>query len=149
MEMNGITMRPLGLKADVALDERKEQMLRKIEDYDLTYLLENLIGRIGLSGDDAAEAVFELKRYFGIIALQDSPLGIPQDSVVDEAWHEFIVFTSQYKKFCKEVFGEFIEHQPRTKQFLVPRSALYNLVNCYKKYYGKMGKAWGTLRNDF
>jgi hypothetical protein len=32
--------------------------------------------------------------------------------VVDQAWHEFILFTKEYARFCKEYCDRFIHHQP-------------------------------------
>lgn len=32
--------------------------------------------------------------------------------VVDEAWHNFILFTKEYKKFCNGTFGRFLHHIP-------------------------------------
>lgn len=32
--------------------------------------------------------------------------------IVDEAWHTFILFTSEYVKFCQDVFGKYIHHSP-------------------------------------
>ena len=32
--------------------------------------------------------------------------------VVDDAWHEFILFTKSYNSFCKRGFGRFLHHTP-------------------------------------
>jgi hypothetical protein len=32
--------------------------------------------------------------------------------IVDEAWHEFILFTRDYQDFCQKVFGQFLHHIP-------------------------------------
>ncbi len=34
---------------------------------------------------------------------------------VDDLWHEFILFTRDYKKFCDEAFGTFLHHTPAVK----------------------------------
>ncbi|MDP9198349.1 MAG: hypothetical protein M3O07_03925, partial [Pseudomonadota bacterium] len=34
---------------------------------------------------------------------------------VDDLWHEFILFTRDYKKFCDEAFGQFLHHTPAVK----------------------------------
>jgi hypothetical protein len=31
---------------------------------------------------------------------------------VDDLWHEFILFTKHYDKFCKQAFGHFLHHTP-------------------------------------
>ncbi len=32
--------------------------------------------------------------------------------VVDDLWHEFILFTHNYETFCKQAFGQFRHHTP-------------------------------------
>lgn len=32
--------------------------------------------------------------------------------VVDDAWHEFILFTRSYKAFCNKALGRFLHHTP-------------------------------------
>lgn len=32
--------------------------------------------------------------------------------VVDDAWHEFILFTRTYKSFCQKALGRFLHHTP-------------------------------------
>ncbi|MEI6713920.1 MAG: hypothetical protein WCO60_09220 [Verrucomicrobiota bacterium] len=32
--------------------------------------------------------------------------------VVDDLWHEFILFTAEYQKFCEKAFGRFLHHTP-------------------------------------
>lgn len=43
-----------------------------------------------------------------VIAINDDLL------IIDEMWHNFILFTKDYKAFCYEYFGDFINHQPMT-----------------------------------
>jgi hypothetical protein len=31
---------------------------------------------------------------------------------VDEAWHQFILFTAQYAEFCARYFGRYVHHSP-------------------------------------
>ncbi len=38
-------------------------------------------------------------------------LAMPSQAVND-AWHEFILFTRQYDKFCRHAFGRFLHHTP-------------------------------------
>ncbi len=32
--------------------------------------------------------------------------------VVDDLWHEFILYTREYQQFCKKAFGQFLHHIP-------------------------------------
>jgi len=35
--------------------------------------------------------------------------------VVDDLWHEFILFTRDYQRFCEQAFGQFLHHTPAVK----------------------------------
>ena len=39
------------------------------------------------------------------------PVSMPSE-VVDDLWHEFILYTRSYKEFCDKAFGQFLHHQP-------------------------------------
>lgn len=32
--------------------------------------------------------------------------------IIDEMWHTFILFTKDYRNFCLDYFGHFIDHEP-------------------------------------
>ncbi len=36
--------------------------------------------------------------------------------IIDEMWHNFILFTNDYKNYCIDKFGFYIHHQPTTKK---------------------------------
>jgi hypothetical protein len=38
-------------------------------------------------------------------------LAMPSE-VVDDLWHEFILYTREYEQFCKQAFGRFFHHTP-------------------------------------
>jgi len=37
--------------------------------------------------------------------------------VVDDLWHEFILYTRDYKLFCDKAFGNFLHHTPAVRLF--------------------------------
>lgn len=40
-----------------------------------------------------------------------APVAMPSQ-VADELWHEFILYTRHYERFCQEAFGRFLHHAP-------------------------------------
>src|SRR5437870_4406630 len=57
----------------------------------------------------------ELKRFLVLRALNpDIPYGMT--GKVDEFWHTFILFTRDYQRFCEEVAGTFLHHDPGVGQ---------------------------------
>jgi hypothetical protein len=53
-----------------------------------------------------------LKQYFQVCNLAGKQFVSMPSQVVDDAWHEFILFTRQYQIFCKGAFGRFLHHVP-------------------------------------
>ncbi|WLQ12414.1 hypothetical protein O5O45_22050 [Hahella aquimaris] len=53
-----------------------------------------------------------LREYFHISRMADGRMVSMPSQVVDVAWHEFILFTRRYEKFCDEAFGRFLHHTP-------------------------------------
>ena len=42
---------------------------------------------------------------------------IPDDLlIIDEMWHNFILFTKEYTRFCDEHFGQYFHHLPASKK---------------------------------
>ncbi len=52
----------------------------------------------------------EVIRFMNLIAFKDEVL--TPSRVVDDLWHEFILFTRLYGAFCQRYFGRMIHHQP-------------------------------------
>lgn len=52
----------------------------------------------------------ELKRFLVCGAVFDNPIGMRGE--VDHLWHAFVLFTRDYRQFCQDVCGTFIDHVP-------------------------------------
>ncbi|MEE2658848.1 MAG: hypothetical protein VX733_10115 [Candidatus Latescibacterota bacterium] len=58
------------------------------------------------------EKVFEgLRQFFLIAHYAKGEVAMPS-RVADDAWHQFILFTDDYSRFCNGAFGEFFHHKP-------------------------------------
>ena len=59
------------------------------------------------------EMVFDgLKEYFHLCNLAGQNMVAMPSQVVDDAWHEFILFTRQYQRYCRDALGRFLHHTP-------------------------------------
>ncbi len=113
----------------------------KLDCIDLSFVEEKLVQEKLLNRKDAKTAKKEFKRFMKLITKYDFALAVTS-KIVDEFWHQFILFTPQYRKFCEDIFGEFIDHQPNTELTPVPHEAVSNLFKAYKKEYGYVSKVW-------
>ena len=62
---------------------------------------------------------------------------------VDEVWHNFILFTPQYREFCFDVFGQFLYHQPNTSMTPLRDHAGLDFVRLYTQTFGDLPEIWG------
>jgi hypothetical protein len=81
--------------------------------FEAPYLIEKLVkDRIADTAGEA-EALFAEAKRFLILSYVDSDVSWNMYSRrVDEAWHQFVLFTGQYVDFCQKYFGEYLHHNP-------------------------------------
>jgi hypothetical protein len=68
--------------------------------------------RTGLSTKDCQLVAQALRQFF--LAHLKSGRGFVSmpSQVVDDLWHEFILYTRNYDAFCRQAFGRFLHHTP-------------------------------------
>jgi len=64
----------------------------------------------------SAEQIYDdMLRWMWLVSTAKQPLPVIDPMVViDEMWHQFILHTREYKEFCRDYLGRFIEHDPET-----------------------------------
>lgn len=104
-------------------------------------LLENKINEISLKNKIYSDdLLLEMVKFLNLIHITSEKLS--PSLVVDLAWHEFILFTRYYHKFCTKHYAKFIHHTPSNK---VDHSIYEKTVKLYIKHYNKPPEnIWGT-----
>ncbi len=65
-----------------------------------------------LSAEQREQVFVALNDYFQLCRQAGRRMVAMPSQAVDDAWHEFILFTRQYDKFCAHAFGRFLHHTP-------------------------------------
>jgi hypothetical protein len=66
----------------------------------------------GLSQKDCQLVANALRQFF-LTHLKSGRRNVSMPSqVVDDLWHEFILYTKNYQAFCRRAFGRFLHHTP-------------------------------------
>lgn len=96
----------------------------------LTYQNEDIIYRFmdhfDLDKEASMDIFEETKKWLWLLAtskqknsdLKEKMTSLVVDEsllIIDEMWHTFILYTIEYRKFCQENFGFFIDHTPTSK----------------------------------
>ena len=82
-------------------------------EHEAPYLVEKLIkDRVVDSADEGNALYLEVKRYLVLNQIDRTKIWKMYSHRVDEAWHEFVLFTEEYVAFCKQFFGHYVHHSP-------------------------------------
>ncbi|MBS1143175.1 MAG: hypothetical protein H6R14_581 [Proteobacteria bacterium] len=65
-----------------------------------------------LTTEQRAQVFAALIDYFQICRMAGRRMVAMPSQAVDDAWHEFILFTRHYDTFCRQAFGRFLHHTP-------------------------------------
>ena len=109
--------------------------------------LEQRLLRLGVahSADESLALFQELKKYFVLSAL-DARRIVPMFSTrIDEAWHQFALFTREYQYFCSEFAGKFIHHQPVEAPWGEPDRPVLEFSEfraAYEALFGELADVW-------
>lgn len=77
------------------------------------YLDQRLAARRPELSEAQRDKIFAaLLDYFLICRRAGKHMVAMPSQAVDDAWHEFILFTRRYEKFCQAAFGRFLHHTP-------------------------------------
>lgn len=98
----------------------------------------------GISEEAAAVAFTELKKFLYICGVTNEAL--TPSAGVDDIWHQFILFTGDYMRFCNRYFNQMIHHTPDTEFDHKTKSA-NNLA--YERAYDIALEEFGPLDPDF
>ncbi len=94
-----------------ALRKQRQQFLN---NYEFSHELKDKLNkRYPDFGETEINLVFAaLKDYFYFCYQARQKMVSMPSQIVDDAWHEFILFTREYQEFCEKAFGKFLHHTP-------------------------------------
>ena len=85
-----------------------------LEQFDFVALLDAALAKRHpqLSEEMRYTTLEGLRDWFKVAAMaKQRPISMPS-RVIDDAWHEFILFTRNYRHFCEQALGFFLHHTP-------------------------------------
>jgi hypothetical protein len=126
-----------------------DPLWQRLVAYRAPLLIDKLV-RSGLAEDvTRAELLFlEVKKYLFLASGHDGHMPMTS-SLVDAAWHQFILYTSEYSEFCQAVFGEYQHHSPRAARVADepgPVVTARTLVDNYHRQFGPLPDVWHDER---
>ena len=107
-----------------------------------------------LSDQEIKECIIEFKKFVALIIInrslsrsdsnvKDNQIIISMtNNIIDEIWHNFILFTKEYHEFSKNVFGKYFHHTPNSKKVRMSENSMLKFYQEYKKYFGSLHPIW-------
>jgi hypothetical protein len=120
---------------------RFDEILQAANRFDLSRVVLHYIGNTGLSQEDALEHAGEACRYLAIRATYPT-LRFPMIwGPVDEFWHTFLLFTTEYAAFCHSLGSGFLHHfpgplSPTNEEFQCARQDYERFLSTYFELIG-------------
>ncbi|MCE9600881.1 MAG: hypothetical protein K8S21_01535 [Gemmatimonadetes bacterium] len=104
--------------------------------------------KLGWTRPFALRAIHEYKKFVYLGVVSDS--GVTPPKVIDQVWHEHLLFTRAYRDFCRDVLGRDFDHNPelvqsksQTELFQVQYAA--TLVLYHTEFHREPpAEIWGT-----
>lgn len=110
-------------------------------DYQAPFLIEKLVkDRFVNTSDDACALFTEVKRYLVLSHVDKTKAWKMHSLCVDEAWHQFVLFTAEYSRFCSRYFGHYRHHFPSNAPDVgvsrIPEATLAEFGDRYRDIFG-------------
>lgn len=98
----------------LSIRNKREKQLKFISSYHFhASIREKVKSKYPHLDNAQLSMVFQaLRDYFWMCNMAKGRNVAMPSQVVDEAWHEFILFTRAYRSFCDKAIGRFLDHTP-------------------------------------
>lgn len=109
--------------------------------HDAPFLREKLLSDGIFASEEAFESAFlEWKKYMALTKWE-GPLAMTSKDV-DAVWHQYILFTRQYRDFCDAFFGHFVHHAPATPSEPLAQGSRQRFQDAYEHMFGLLHSIW-------
>lgn len=85
--------------------------IAKVMSYSNQRVLQRYLQEHDVSYPDAEAIFHELLKFFCAARERRGQMSVPSGTI-DDMWHSFLVRTKDYREFCKEYIGVFLDHLP-------------------------------------
>ncbi len=66
--------------------------------------------KLGWKREFTHRAIAEYKKFIYLAMI--SKVQVTPSKIIDAVWHEHVMFTRGYRKFCEEILGRYLDHEP-------------------------------------
>lgn len=121
----------------------------RVMSYEHPELVTRLSKELRLSEGEARELFGDMKQFLYLAGNTD--LAVAPSKPIDDAWHNFILFTEDYEQFCQSHFGSFIHHVPlvTTEPEAMVESSMQATAELASTFFGPtLSRNWDAWSED-
>ncbi len=139
--------RVLNLAPTILAGDYESGLFERLMAYEHPELILRLEQKLEISAEKALSLFEDTKRFLYLCgAFPDGRWGPSQS--IDRGWHEFIVYTRDYIKFCEDFFGRYIHHCPNSpngqKDIMRSRRTITQAL----EIFGNLSENWRYENED-
>lgn len=120
----------------------------EVTAYTFPSLVKRMEKELGLKHEDAEMLFVDLIRFLYLCALWKGKKAFYPPPMIDQAWHEFVVHTMDYYKFCQVNFGFFLHHVPFTDDNLDLQARVESARPLAVLHFGELSPFWQENGKD-
>jgi hypothetical protein len=115
--------------------------------YEAPFVVEKLLKERVVETLEEGERLFTEVKRFLVLAKSDHTLPWEMYSTrVDEAWHQFILFTPEYMDFCSQFFGKYLPHSPHSTS--APKGKIPSVKMSFREFRERYEALYGEVLPD-
>lgn len=116
----------------------KETKINLALGYENPDIVEKFCSEYDIEPDLGKEYFVEIKKFLYLCASTSETLA--PSAEIDKIWHSFILFTKDYRQYCLQFLGKFIDHVPEVKKDNSPpkENYLQNTIVAYESEFGEL-----------
>lgn len=114
---------------------REPEILERILAFRSPEVPMRIAQKVGISLEEAERLFNEILKYLYVCRqARKARIPVAPSLVLDDGWHNFVLFTKEYARFCEGYVGEFIHHipdmgKPDPKRYAVSRQMAESLLD--------------------
>lgn len=115
-------------------------LLDRVLAYQNAEFIERLKDKLSLTHEEAEVLFVDMKQFLTMSASRHGQWSPPPQ--IDAAWHEFVLYTKDYDFFCKEMFGRYMHHIPRSYLSANSKGGTWATIHVAREMFGDLNKNW-------
>lgn len=133
------------------LKSRFNEKLQNVLSYENKDIVEKFSQERNINSNESEIYFNEVKKFLLLCSISENTYTPSKE--IDKIWHTFILFTRDYRFFCKNYLGTFIDHIPELKNEKGPYTEILNkyqhtIKTIYNVYDDVNKELWPILTSS-